>query len=216
LSTGRWPPPAGRDARLPGRHPSGWADGPSPGPTSVANHTILLIPATRDAILESRGAERTLTAQVCRRHRQYGSNVPFCGVGDSTLRNTRPPAGTAARDPGPGSIMREPGHGAASPARPSRTQSRTHRGQARGNRPEGHRRSRMPRRMRRNGPRTSPTQALTPGPAGPCTHRDQTRPRNRGKGLPEGHAVEADQLRSPARWLRNAPSTDTPQCQPLT
>jgi len=82
-------------------------------------------------------------------------------------------------------------------------QRRTHHGQARDNHPEAHRRSRTPHRTRRNAPRSDigsrPVHAPRLDP-----------PPQPGKGLPEGHAVEADHLRSPARWLRNVPSADTP------
>jgi len=61
---------------------------------------------------------------------------------------------------------------------------------------------------------TSPFQDLT-RTADPCTHRDRAG-EDPAPRVARRVAVEADQLRSPARWLRNAPSTDTPQCQPLT
>jgi len=105
-----------------------------------------------------------------------------CGVSDSTLRNTDPPAGTmpAIRDLGPSCGNRPRGNVTA---RPARTPSRTHQGQTRGNHPEDHRPSRTRHRTRRNAPRTSPTPALTPGAGRPMHTPRPDPPPQPGKGV---------------------------------
>jgi len=63
----------------------------------------------------------------------------------------------------------------------------------------------------------APSKIRDAGAADPFTHGDRpAKTPGPGEGVARRAAVEADHLRSPARWLRNAPSTDTPQCQPLT
>jgi len=164
-----------------------------------------------------------------------------CGVGVPTSWNMCPPAGTAAHDPGPGSIRRAPcptcGNTeprAASPARPIPTADRSPQGRAHGNRsPRPPTKPDAPAdrgETRRTLSSICDTRAVhigarsAAGAAAPCTHRDRAgeAPPAGERGCPKGSSRRrpSTQPRTlpPGRrqGLRTGGSRRRPSTQPRT
>jgi len=208
-------PLGGRGAHLPGRHPGGWADVPRSGLSGTANQTIPSCRRPTGRSCAARVRSSPLLSKIAgsaddkRRMRGLRGRCAHIVEHASTHRDHIPadgtrvhPADTPARHPG------TPSPGVASPARPK---------------PD--RRQATPRPSAQHPLPRPPTKPDAPtdrgetrrthskicdAEAGPCTHRDRAgEDPQPGEGVARRAAVETDQLRSPAQWLRNAPNTDT-------